>query len=108
MRRNVVFSYVWLIVGVLCLVGPPLLLGLHRVDVTLKSTSVTLPSQSWDNASEVVSLREVFANEADDAFHYYYVEIVSSDGLSKRFLFKAKKSLIADSLKYTIKESMPW
>lgn len=108
MRRNIVFSYVWLIVGILCLVMPPLFFGLHRIDVISKNTSVTLPSQSWDDASEVVSLREVSANEADDAFHYYYVEIISADGLRKHFLFKAKKSFVADSLKYTIKNSLPW
>lgn len=70
-----------------------------------------LPEAAFDPyviASEVISLHELQPQEGDSEFRYFVIEVPQEGGGTKRFVFKARTSLVVDCLKDAVKCVMPW
>ena len=69
-----------------------------------------LPSMhtSSEGSLEVISLKELPRVASDGEFRHFALEVIDGEGQVRQFEFKAKKSLVADSVKCAIKELVLW
>ena len=61
-----------------------------------------------EKALDVISLEEAPCAVSSGEFRYFVLDVVDEEGRVRQFEFKAKKSLVADSVKCAIREFVPW
>ncbi len=100
MSRYAISAFM-IVLGALLLVAPSFVF--ERRCVAPKEAFNPHPSRLLSNGYEVVAFHELTMNDSDE-FRYCEITVRECDGSLQKVTLKAKKSLIVDSIKCSIKD----